>query len=80
MVDIILDIERHSVLGMQIDYLEEIEKVLFIFLLPAGRISLHDSVHIVTSATTTKTDKLTRAFFIFYDQAYTINVQYSMPD
>ena len=28
MVDIILEIERHSVLGMQIGYLEEIEKVL----------------------------------------------------
>ena len=48
MVDIILKIERHSVLRMQIGYLEEIEKVLslsillflsffFIFLLPAGQ-------------------------------------------
>ena len=46
MVNIILKIERHSVLGMQIDYLEGIEKILSlsiplflslsIFLLPAG--------------------------------------------
>ena len=46
MADIILEIERHSILGMQIGYLEEIGKVLSIpipmflslsiFLLPAG--------------------------------------------
>ena len=38
MVDIILGIERHSVLGIQIGFLEEIDNVLslFIFLLPAG--------------------------------------------
>ena len=46
MVDIILEMERHSVLWMQIGYLEEIDKVLSLsiplflslsnFLLPAG--------------------------------------------
>ena len=43
MVGIILGIERHSVLGMQIGYLEEIEKVLSLsfFLLPAGSVPIN---------------------------------------